>query len=82
MAVILILYYNLLGLEENILALDSEAQKRGLRINEPKTKYMGLQRNVTNNPPYQSVGNYTFERVHQFSYLGSQMVRTTHATMK
>ena len=28
------------GLEENLLTLDTETHKRGLRINEAKTKYM------------------------------------------
>ena len=43
---IAIISRNKRGLEENLLTLDSEADNRGLRINEANTKYMELRRNV------------------------------------
>ena len=49
--------------------------RRRRRRNETKAKYTKLQRNVTTNQVDILVGKYTFERVQQCSYLGSQIVQ-------
>jgi hypothetical protein len=60
------------------LAVERKAAKEGLKINEPKTKYMIVARNDKNRDVGQSVtiGDKHFEVVKEFVYLGSLMTPT------
>jgi sorting nexin-29 len=48
--------------------IESEARKRGLRINENKTKYMEVTR-AASNSDHLRCGKYDFEHVKEFTYL-------------
>lgn len=50
-------------------SLELAARKMGLKISESKTKYMTSDARQTN--PTIQVGNYIFEKVNKFKYLGS-----------
>jgi hypothetical protein len=54
---------------------ENEARKRGLRINENKTKYMEVTR-AASNSDHLRCGKYEFEYVKDFNYLGSQLNQT------
>lgn len=56
-------------MKEAFLALDKVAKKMGLVVNRERTKYLSSdsKSNITNI----SIGEYTFERVPMFKYLGS-----------
>jgi sorting nexin-29 len=56
--------------KEAFIKLNNEAQKMGLNINEEKTKYMEITTKPTKNK-YLNVGNYRFEKVTEFKYLGT-----------
>jgi hypothetical protein len=45
----------------------------GLKINEKKTKYMKCKRNTQNTRQILKIGNYAFEEVNNFNYLGVKM---------
>ncbi|CAG9839575.1 unnamed protein product [Diabrotica balteata] len=51
---------------------DPEARKRGLKINEAKTKYMTVKR-ITDNENNITIDNYTIKRVDAFTYLGTEI---------
>jgi hypothetical protein len=55
---------------EAFTKLDKEAQLMGLKINETKTKYMEITTNPTRTEFF-AVGNYKFEKVTEFKYLGT-----------
>lgn len=58
-------------LEEAVKSIIKEARKRGLEINETKTKYMGVtRRDMANTSAAIKIGKYTFEEVKYFKYLG------------
>lgn len=57
------------SLEKGLLMLEREAGKRGLEINEEKTKYMASTRKSKDND-YIKIGPYTFKQVETFRYLG------------
>jgi sorting nexin-29 len=58
--------------KEAFIKLNNEAQKMGLNINEEKTKYMEITAKPTKNK-YLNVGNYRFEKVIEFKYLGTMI---------
>ena len=62
-------------LKDTLVNIESEARKRGLRINENKTKYMEVT-TAASNSDHLHCGKYEFERVKEFNYLGSQMNET------
>jgi hypothetical protein len=67
------------------LALEREAAKVGLKINDQKTKYMIAARNdMTNRDMGQSVaiGDKHFEVVKEFLYLGSLMTPTNDVSLE
>ena len=60
------------ALKDTLVNIESEARKRGLRINENKTKYMEVTR-AASNSDHLPCGKYEFEHVKEFNYLGSQL---------
>jgi sorting nexin-29 len=58
--------------KEAFIKLDNEAQQMGLNINEETTKHMGITVKPTKSK-YLSVGNYRFEKVTEFRYLGTMI---------
>lgn len=64
-------------LRENFITLEKSAKKVGLTINENKTKYMTMSRraNRRNRQNY-TIGDYNFEGVKEFTYLGTQLNNT------
>jgi hypothetical protein len=67
------------ALKDTLVDIESEARKRGLLINENKTKYMEVTRTVVNGMHLQC-GRYKFEHVKELSYLGSQLNQTNYTT--
>jgi sorting nexin-29 len=63
------------ALKDTPVNTESEARKRGLRINENKTKYMEVTR-AARNSGHLHCGKYEFEHVKEFTYLGSQLNQT------
>jgi hypothetical protein len=59
----------------------NEARRRGLLINENKTKYMEVTRTVLNGE-HLRCEKHEFEHVKEFSYLGSQMNQTNSISSK
>jgi hypothetical protein len=55
--------------------IEKEARRRGLLVNENKTKYMQVVRAVSNDE-HLCCGQHKFEHVKEISYLGSQMNQT------
>jgi hypothetical protein len=45
----------------------------GLRINQNKTKYMAMNARRLPDPLILEIGLYTFEHVHNFTYLGTKI---------
>jgi len=64
------------ALKDTLVNTQKEARKRGLRINEDKTKYMEVTR-AESNSGHLRCGKYEFEHVKVFSYLGSQLNQTS-----
>jgi lipopolysaccharide export LptBFGC system permease protein LptF len=62
------------AIKDTLVNIESEARKRGLRINENKTKYMEVTR-AASNSDHVRCGKYKFEHVKEFTYLGSQLNR-------
>jgi sorting nexin-29 len=60
------------ALKDTLVNIESAARKRGLRINENKTKYMDVTR-AASNSDHLRCGKYEFEHVKEFTYLGSQL---------
>jgi sorting nexin-29 len=58
--------------KEAFIKLNNEAQKMGLNINAEKTKYMEITAKPIKNK-YLKVGNYRFEKVTKFKYLGTMI---------
>jgi hypothetical protein len=58
--------------QEAFIKLNNEAQMMGLNKNEEKTKYMEITAKPTKNK-YLNVGNYRFEKVTEFKYLGTMI---------
>jgi hypothetical protein len=56
--------------KEAFIKLNNEAQQMGLNIKEGKTKYMEINAKPAKSK-YLSVGNYRFEKVTEFKYLGT-----------
>jgi hypothetical protein len=50
------------ALKDSLINIESEARKRGLRINENKTKYMEVNR-AASNSDHLRCGKYEFEHV-------------------
>jgi hypothetical protein len=63
------------ALQDTVINIESEARRRGLLINENKTKYMEVTRTVVNGE-YLRCGKHKFEHVKEFSCLGSQVNQT------
>ena len=68
-----ILSRNLTELKEAFKTFEVESKKVGLIVNEDKTKYMINTRNKVRfrHLDHLEIGNYQFERVSQFKYLGT-----------
>jgi hypothetical protein len=67
------------------LALEGEAAKVGLKINEPKTKYMIAARNdrtIRDVGQSVAIGDKHFEVVKEFVYLGSLMTPTNDLSLE
>jgi hypothetical protein len=62
-------------LKDTLVNIESEARKRGLLINENKTKYMEVMRIVVNGD-HLRCGKHESEQVKKFFYLGSQLNQT------
>jgi hypothetical protein len=62
-------------LKDTLFNTEKEARRRGLLVNENKTKYMQVARAVPNNE-HLCGGQHKIEHVKEFSYLGSQMNHT------
>jgi hypothetical protein len=58
--------------KEAFIKLNNEAQKMCLNVNEEKTKYMEITAKPTKNK-YLNVGNYRFQKVTEFKYLGTMI---------
>jgi hypothetical protein len=58
------------ALKDTLVNTESEARRRGLLINENKTKYMEVMRTVVNGE-HLGCGKHEFEHVKEFSYLSS-----------
>jgi hypothetical protein len=56
--------------KEAFMPLETSARKMGLAVNEEKTKFMEVGKKLTTVAHF-TVGNYKFEKVHLFKYLGS-----------
>ncbi|XP_072398001.1 uncharacterized protein [Diabrotica undecimpunctata] len=56
-------------LKEAVTILTKEARKRGLEINEGKTKYLLCPRREHNGAREIKIEDYTFKRVQEFKYL-------------
>jgi hypothetical protein len=52
------------------MTLETSARKMGLAVSEEKTKLMEVGKKLTRVAHF-TVGNYKFEKVHMFKYLGS-----------
>lgn len=61
------------NVKEAFIKLEKEAKKMGLKVNEEKTKYMHMTRNVGRDRIRQNVtmDEYNFEHVQTFQYLGA-----------
>ena len=59
-------------LKDAFLALEREAQKMHLSINQSKTKYMQCLTN-SDSSTHLEIGDYSFEKVNSFIYLGSEV---------
>ncbi|KAJ8913476.1 hypothetical protein NQ315_013856, partial [Exocentrus adspersus] len=68
---LVILARNKKELKEVIKRLEEQSVKRGLRINEKKTKYMQMDRRRISGGKVFKRKKYEFEEVEQFTYLGS-----------
>ena len=55
------------ALKDTLFNTESKARKRGLRVNENKTKYMEVMRAASNND-HLHCGKYEFEHVKEFNY--------------
>jgi hypothetical protein len=55
---------------QTFMALETSARKMGLEVNEERTKFMEEGKKLTTVAHF-TVGNYKFEKVHMFKYLGS-----------
>nr|XP_014283061.1 uncharacterized protein LOC106685086 [Halyomorpha halys] len=62
--------------EEAFHVLDDAARKLGLVINANKTRYMIAGQERGFNEDFVQIGHYSFERVEEFVYLGSQVNAT------
>ena len=63
------------ALKDTLVNTESEPRRKGLLINENKTKYMEVTITAVNGE-HLRCGKHEFERVKEFSYLGSQMNQT------
>jgi hypothetical protein len=63
------------ALKDTFSNIDTEARRRGLLVNENRTKYMQVARAV-HNDEHLCCGQHKFEYVKKISYLGSQMNET------
>jgi len=59
-------------LKDTFSSIEQEARRRGLLVNENKTKYMQVER-AGHNDEQLCCGQHKFEHVKEISYLGSQM---------
>jgi len=69
------------ALKDTPVNIKSEARKRGLRINENKTKYMEVTR-AASNSDHLRCRKYEFEHMKEFTYLGSQLNQPTPPGVK
>jgi len=58
------------ALKGTLFNIEKEARRRGLLVNENKTKYMQVARAVFNDE-HLCLGKYKFEHLKEFSYVGS-----------
>jgi sorting nexin-29 len=58
------------AMKKSFMVLETSVRKMGLAANEEKTKFIEVGRKITT-VAYFTVGNYKFEKVHKFRYLGS-----------
>jgi hypothetical protein len=56
--------------KESFMVLETSARKMGIAVNEKKTKFMEVGKKITTVAHF-TVGNYKFEKLHKFRYLGS-----------
>jgi hypothetical protein len=64
-----------IALKDALDNIEKEARKIGLLVNENKTKHMHITRAVSNDE-HLCCGQYKFEHVKEFPYLGPQMNQT------
>lgn len=67
-------------LTQSLITLSNETQKKGLQINQAKTKYMHCSRNINNNRDNLNIEGYQFEQVGTFTYLGSTINENNNST--
>jgi hypothetical protein len=58
------------AMKESFMVLKTSARKMGLAVNEEKTKFMEVGKKIRTVEHF-TVGNYKFEKLHKFRYLGS-----------
>jgi hypothetical protein len=63
------------ALKDTLSNIEKEARRRGLLVNENKTKYIQVTR-ALHNDEHLCCGQHKFEHVKEISYLGSQMNQT------
>jgi sorting nexin-29 len=62
-------------LKDTLVSIEKEARRRGLLVNENKTKYMQVARAMPNDE-HLCCENHKFDHVKEFSYVGLQMNQT------
>jgi hypothetical protein len=68
-------------LKDTLVNIEKEARRRGLLVNENKTKYMQVVRAVPNDE-HPCCGNHKFGHIKEFSYLGLQINQTNSISSK
>ena len=63
------------ALKDTLHNVEKEARRRGLQVNENKTKYMQVA-SVMHNDEHMCCEQHKFEHIKEISYLGSQMNQT------
>jgi hypothetical protein len=61
------------AMKETFMALETSTRKMRLAANEVNTKFMKVGKKLTTVAHF-TVGNYKFEKVHMFKYLGSLVI--------
>jgi hypothetical protein len=71
-------------LKEGFIQLEEESRRTGLKVNEEKTKYMATsgQKGRAQNIGSIIVGNYNFQKVSEFKYLGSLITERNETSIE